>query len=100
MGSRENWDKVDVCVKNKWCRWTSIVANGNRVSSVYDALGRRTVEINGVGNRTTSVYDAVGQTSALVDARANRHSFTYDSTGAQTQQIGRASCRERVLRRV
>ena len=65
----------------------TIDANGNRVSSVHDALGRRTVEVNALGNRTTTVYNSLGQTSALVDARANRHSFTYDSTGAQTQLI-------------
>ena len=62
-------------------------ANGNRVSSVFDALDRRTVEINGLGYRTTTVYNPVGQTSAQVDARGNRHSFTYDSTGAQMQLI-------------
>ena len=61
--------------------------HGKRGSSVYDALGRRTAEINGLGSRTTTAYNAVGQTSALVDARGKGHSFTYDSPGAQTQLI-------------
>jgi RHS repeat-associated protein len=59
----------------------TVDALANRGTSVYDATGNRTVQIDARGYRTTFVFDELNRAYVTIDALNGRSTSTFDAAG-------------------
>jgi YD repeat-containing protein len=71
---------------------TQTDADNHTTTSVYDAVGNRTVLVDPDGNRTTSVYDALNRVTSETDPLNHAATSAFDALGrltSATDRLGR-----------